>query len=37
VEPYPSLKVFGADGKGLPAHAVKGMDELYRIFEAAKQ
>jgi hypothetical protein len=37
VEPYPSLKVFGADGKGLPTHAVKGMDELYRIFEAAKQ
>lgn len=37
VEPYAALKVFGAEGKGLPANAVKGMEELYKVFEMAKQ
>jgi hypothetical protein len=37
IEPYAALKVFGAEGKGLPSNAVKGMEELKRVFEAAKQ
>jgi dienelactone hydrolase len=35
VESRVDMLVFGADGERLPKHAIKGIDKLYEVFEAA--